>query len=80
MSYKNYFYIVILKRLLFLKQVKKKADNPTEKQEKDLNKTFIEEDIQMANKHVEWCSLPLLIRKYKLKPQCNHATPPHLNG
>lgn len=37
---------------------------------KDINRHFTKEDKQMANKHMERCSVPLLV-KYKLKPQCN---------
>ena len=37
---------------------------------KDINRHFTKEDKQMANKHMERCSVPLLV-KYKLRLQCN---------
>ena len=68
--------LIKLKSFCIAKETLCQKNNPIKQWEKDLNRHFSKEDIQIGNKHMKRCSTSLIIREKPFKTTMRyHLTP-----
>ena len=66
--------LIKLKSFCIAKETLCQKNNPIKQWEKDLNRHFSKEDIQMANKHMKRCLTSLIFREMQIKTTMRYIT------